>query len=229
MTRTCSRRWRGRREACRRCSAGGDEVPLVDDDDDAAAALVGVAADGGVGLAVTPSVASMMTSATSAASRCLRAMTTDSFSAIRWVLPLRRMPAVSTKRKVVAFVVHNFVDGIAGGAGDGRDDGADVPVRALSRVDLPTLGRPMMATWFRAARMRRGCVLSSSSSSRFRLACGPFLHRDRVARSGGRGFGGSGGSVGSVRHRVVLRSGITRRRHRRAARRCCCHARRRWR
>ena len=44
------------------------------------------------------SVASISMSATSANSRCLRAITTESFSAIRWVLPLRRIPAVSMNR-----------------------------------------------------------------------------------------------------------------------------------
>ncbi len=50
--------------------------------------------------AVTPSTASMTTTATSARSRLLRAITTESFSAISSVLPLRRMPAVSMSRKV---------------------------------------------------------------------------------------------------------------------------------
>src|SRR5919202_1010745 len=50
--------------------------------------------------AVTPSTASMTTTATSALSKLLRAITTESFSAISSVLPLRRMPAVSTRRKV---------------------------------------------------------------------------------------------------------------------------------
>ena len=34
------------------------------------------------------------------------------------------MPAVSTKRNWCAVVLDDFVDGVAGGAGDGRDDGA---------------------------------------------------------------------------------------------------------
>ena len=51
-------------------------------------------------------------------------MTTESFSAMRWVLPLRRMPAVSTKRKRAPSNSTSFIDGVAGGAGDGGDDGA---------------------------------------------------------------------------------------------------------
>ena len=47
---------------------------------------------------------------------------------------------------MVAVVLHRFVHGVARGAGDGRDDGAFRPVRAFSSVDLPTLGRPMIAT-----------------------------------------------------------------------------------
>ena len=47
---------------------------------------------------LAPSVASTMKSTMSASSIFLRAMTTESFSAISRVLPLRRMPAVSMKR-----------------------------------------------------------------------------------------------------------------------------------
>ena len=44
---------------------------------------------------VMPSEASTINRATSARSRLLRAMMTFNFSAIRFVLPLRRIPAVS--------------------------------------------------------------------------------------------------------------------------------------
>ena len=64
-------------------------------------------------LAVTPSVASITSSATSAASRCRRAITTLSFSAIRCVLPLRRIPAVSTNRSCLALELHHFVHCVA--------------------------------------------------------------------------------------------------------------------
>ncbi len=65
------------------------------------------------------------TSSTTCAMRMLRrAMTTLSFSAIRLVLPLRRMPAVSTKTYSVPLQLDGFIDRIAGGAGDGGDDGA---------------------------------------------------------------------------------------------------------
>src|ERR1051326_6779491 len=43
--------------------------------------------------ALTPSVASITIRAMSAASRCFLAITTDSFSAMRCVFPLRRIPA----------------------------------------------------------------------------------------------------------------------------------------
>lgn len=37
-------------------------------------------------------------------------------------------------------------DAVAGGLGLAGDDGNLLPTRRLSRVDLPTLGRPTMAT-----------------------------------------------------------------------------------
>ena len=58
------------------------KIPFVDDDDDGASALVGEPAMEASSW-LTPSVASMTRSAMSAASRCLRAMTTESFSAMR--------------------------------------------------------------------------------------------------------------------------------------------------
>ncbi len=96
--------------------------------------------------AVTPSVASSTSRATSAASRCRRAITTLIFSAIRWVLPLRRMPAVSTNRSwlpsnsTTSSTASRVVPAM------GETMARSVPVSAFSSVDLPTLGRPMMAT-----------------------------------------------------------------------------------
>ena len=91
---------------------------------------------------LTPSVASITSSAMSAASRCLRAITTESFSAIRWVLPLRRMPAVSMKRKRFAVVLDDLVDRVARGPGNGRDDrslgsGQPVQQRGFAHVGVP--------------------------------------------------------------------------------------------
>ena len=97
-------------------------------------------------LAVTPSVASMISSATSAASRCRRAITTLIFSAISFVLPLRRIPAVSTKRSVLPSnsTTSSTASRVVPAIGDTM--AREVPVSALSSVDLPTFGRPMMAT-----------------------------------------------------------------------------------
>ena len=95
--------------------------------------------------AETPSVASRTRRLTSAASRCLRAMMTESFSAMRRVLPLRRMPAVSTKRKSCAPRVTTSSTASRVVPAMGLTMARALPVRALSKVDLPTLGRPMMA------------------------------------------------------------------------------------
>ena len=72
-------------------------------------------------------------------------MMTESFSAMRWVLPLRRMPAVSTKRKSWEPRVTTSSTASRVVPAMGETMARSVPVRALSRVDLPTLGRPMMA------------------------------------------------------------------------------------
>ena len=75
----------------------------------------------------------------SAASRCLRAITTESFSAISWVLPLRRIPAVSMKRKdlpsrsTISSTASRVVPGI------GRDDrapGSGEPVQQRGFADV---------------------------------------------------------------------------------------------
>ena len=91
-------------------------------------------------LPVTPSVASITSSATSAASRCRRAMTTLSFSASSFVLPLRRMPAVSTKRSALpsnsttSSTASRVVPAI------GETMARVVPVSAFSSVDLAHIG-----------------------------------------------------------------------------------------
>ena len=75
-----------------------DEVPFVDDEDDGAAGLVRVAAD--VGVEGGDSFGGVEDEEADVGGLgCLRAMMTESFSAMRRVLPLRWMPAVSTKRK----------------------------------------------------------------------------------------------------------------------------------
>ena len=95
---------------------------------------------------LTPSVASMTSSAMSAASRCLRAMTTESFSAIRCVLPLRRIPAVSMKRKrrPLCSTISSTASRVVPGMGETM--ARSEAVRQFRSVDLPTLGWPMMAT-----------------------------------------------------------------------------------
>ena len=97
-------------------------------------------------LAVTPSVASITSSATSAASRCRRAITTLSFSAISFVLPLRRIPAVSTNRS--AFPSNSTTSSTASRVVPAIGDtiARVVPVSAFSSVLFPTFGRPIIAT-----------------------------------------------------------------------------------
>src|SRR5579883_1066939 len=96
--------------------------------------------------ALTPSVASINSSAMSASSRCLRDITTESFSAISRVLPLRRMPAVSTKRKCCPSRSTTSSTASRVVPGTGETMARDVPVSWFSSVDFPTLGWPMMAT-----------------------------------------------------------------------------------
>ena len=136
-------------------------------------------------LASTPSVASITSSATSAASRCRRAITTLSFSAISCVLPLRRMPAVSTNRSLLPSnsTTSSTASRVVPAIGD--TIARDVPVSAFSSVDLPTFGRPMMAIdvsccsnspWVLmplASASSRRCASSAPGSSRpaFWLDC----------------------------------------------------------
>src|SRR5437588_13406 len=102
-----------------------------------------------VSSATTPSVASRTSRTTCAIRMFRRAITTLSFSAISWVLPLRRIPAVSTKiystpsRTSVSSTASRVVPAI------GETIERSLPVRALSRVDLPTFGRPIIATLIR--------------------------------------------------------------------------------
>jgi hypothetical protein len=114
--------------------------------------------------AVTPSVASITRNATSAASRCLRAITTLSFSAISLVLPLRRMPAVSMmryflpSRMTTSSTASRVVPAI------GETMARCLPVSRLSSVDLPTFGRPMMAIFTSSGRAERASTSSDSPS-----------------------------------------------------------------
>ena len=90
---------------------------------------------------LTPSVASMTSSAMSAPSRCLRAITTESFSAIRCVLPLRRMPAVSMKRKrrPLCSTISSTASRVVPGMGETMarsEDGQAVQQRGLAHVGM---------------------------------------------------------------------------------------------
>ena len=75
-----------------------------------------------------------------------RAITTLSFSAISFVLPLRRMPAVSTKTYSVPprITLSSTASRVVPAIGD--TIARSCPVSAFSSVDLPTFGRPMIAT-----------------------------------------------------------------------------------
>src|ERR1017187_8956200 len=78
-------------------------------------------------------------------------MTTLIFSAISRVLPLRRMPAVSMKIYSVPWCITAWSTESRVVPATGERMPRSSPVSALSRVDLPTFGRPMMATLIPAA------------------------------------------------------------------------------
>src|ERR1019366_8789852 len=94
----------------------------------------------------TPSVASSISSTTCAMRMWRRAMTTLIFSAISRVLPLRRMPAVSMKIYSVPWCITAWSTESRVVPAMGETIARSVPTSALSRVDLPTFGRPMIAT-----------------------------------------------------------------------------------
>src|ERR1022692_3317313 len=94
----------------------------------------------------TPSVASSMSSTTWVMRMWRRAMTTLIFSAMSRVFPLRRMPAVSMKIYSVPWWITAWSTESRVVPATGDTMARSSPVRALSRVDLPTFGRPMMAT-----------------------------------------------------------------------------------
>ena len=143
------------------------EVPLVRDDDESLPLLVRERGDGCV-LRVGPSKASSTRSATSHSSTRLRAWTTERTSGPCSVFALRRMPAVSTRRKrfppasretsVASRVVPATSETIARSS----------PVSALTSEDFPTLGRPMIASAIsRASRGASACVASGGASAAF--------------------------------------------------------------
>ena len=95
---------------------------------------------------VTPSVASIIIRATSARFQMLARHDDGQLLGHQLGLALAADAGGIDEAIALAFVLHQFVNRIARGAGNGRDDGARGPVSAFNKVDLPTLGRPMMAT-----------------------------------------------------------------------------------
>ena len=148
-----------------------DLVPLVDADDQPASAFVRVAGDGGIepdhALGGIQHQQHHVRHADVAArhhdAQLLRH---------RLVLPLRRMPAVSMKtysvpsRVTVSSTASRVVPAI------GETMARSCPVSAFSRVDLPTFGRPMMATL-----MSSGFGGASSAASVARNARGHMVEQ----------------------------------------------------
>jgi len=124
--------------------------------------------------------------ATSAASRCRRANHTLIFSASGGSC-LARMPPYH-KTELAALEFDYFIHSVAGGAGMGETMAREVPFSAFTAWTCP-VGRPMMATEVRAARIRRGCdsrlrvqrfsspasTVRASLSTATRLWCGKVL------------------------------------------------------
>src|SRR2546430_2155034 len=104
-------------------------------------------------------------------------MTTLSFSATSVVLPLRRIPAVSTKRyaRPSRAISVSTLSMVVPGMGETMERSS--PTMRFSSVDLPTLGRPMMAT-----SMLSGCFSSSPDATTLTCSSAPFsLAVDAVA------------------------------------------------
>ena len=93
-----------------------------------------------------PCSASSTTTATSARSRLLRAMITESFSAIAVVLPLRRIPAVSMMRKICPGVSSRISTESRVVPATGETMARSSPRKRFSKEDLPAFGRPTIAS-----------------------------------------------------------------------------------
>ena len=100
---------------------------------------------------------------------------TLSFSAINLVLPLRRIPAVSTNTYSVPLRMTDSSTASRVVPATGETMERSEPAKAFSSVDLPTFGRPMMATLifgsspafrrsFSRAHRKSGVTNSSKSS-----------------------------------------------------------------
>ena len=99
-------------------------VPFIHAQDHRAAFFMRVAGDGGVQRQHSFARIHHQQRDIRHAQMCRRAITTLSFSAISLVLPLRRMPAVSTNTYSMPSCDHAFIHGIARGSGDRRNNGA---------------------------------------------------------------------------------------------------------
>ena len=95
--------------------------------------------------AAIPCSASSKTTATSARSKLLRAITTESFSVSACVLPLRRIPAVSMRRKVCSEVSSRVSTLSRVVPATGETIARSSPNSRFSNDDFPTFGRPTIA------------------------------------------------------------------------------------
>jgi hypothetical protein len=148
-----------------------------------------------------PSEASVISRTTSAMRMLRPAMTTESFSGHLRGLAFAADTGGIDEGVDGAFVLEFHVDGIARVVpAIGETMARSSPVRALSSVDLPTFGRPMMAM-----RMRLGSGFCSSRSGFFlgflREACGhvreQLLHAETV-------FGGDGEHVANAEAMEIM-------------------------
>src|SRR5664279_3701102 len=157
----------------------------------------------------TPSVASSMSSTTWAMRMWRRAMTTLIFSAMSRVLPLRRMPAVSMKIYSVPWCITAWSTESRVVPAMGETMARSVPTSALSSVDLPTFGRPMIATLMPAGpgghqggdhRPPERGQIDPAQRARRHGAGHRFAHRRNYARFGGPSRDAPGHGVYLHRH-----------------------------
>jgi len=78
------------------------------------------------------------------ASDCLKSTVNSKYSG-PYVLLFANPGCVN---QAVLLPFYDSINGIAGSAGDGADDCPIFPTKAFNKLDLPTLGRPTMATQF---------------------------------------------------------------------------------
>ena len=181
-------------------AAGGDRVPLVHEDDDAAAALVRVAADGGV--AGGHALGGVDDQQRHVRGFKVTARHDDAELFGHQVgLALAADAGRIDKAELAALELHNLIDCVAGGAGDGRDNGARGSGERIQQGGLAHVGP--------ADDGDRGFMLlklAVGAMERLRVGCVVFdvaTHGTRLKRSAfgdlvffGLGvFGFEGGSV----------------------------------